>query len=88
MWELMKPLWCRSPNADSILPATQDIQRELNADLGDRNIAYSLMTTASRTNRENNVELLGWGPEGWVEVDAVWRKFLDYKVMCVEVSTA
>ena len=31
-WELMKPSWCPSPNADSILRATQDIQRELNAD--------------------------------------------------------
>ena len=32
VWELIKPSWCPSPNADSILRATQDIQRELNAD--------------------------------------------------------
>ena len=30
--ELMRPSWCPSPNADSILRATQDVQRELNAD--------------------------------------------------------
>ena len=29
VWELMKPSWCPSPNADSILHATQDVQREL-----------------------------------------------------------
>ena len=27
VWELMKPSWCPSPNADSILRATQDVQR-------------------------------------------------------------
>ena len=32
VWELMRPSWCPSPNADSILRATQDVQRELNAD--------------------------------------------------------
>ena len=32
VWELMKPSWCPSPNADSILRATQDGQRELNSD--------------------------------------------------------
>ena len=32
VWELMRPLLCPSPNADSILRATQDVQRELNAD--------------------------------------------------------
>ena len=26
VWELMKPSWCPSPNADSILRATQDVQ--------------------------------------------------------------
>ena len=31
-WELTKPSWCPSPNADSILRATQDVQRELNTD--------------------------------------------------------
>ena len=29
VWELMRPSWCPSPNADSILRATQDVQREL-----------------------------------------------------------
>ena len=28
VWELMKPSWCPSPNADSILRATQDVQRD------------------------------------------------------------
>ena len=32
VWELMKPSWFPSPNADSILRATQDVQRELNSD--------------------------------------------------------
>ena len=32
VWELMRPSWCPSPNADSILWATKDVQRELNAD--------------------------------------------------------
>ena len=58
----MKPSWCPSPNADSILRETQDIQRELNADcyLHDLNIICNLMTTTSRSNQENNVELPGW----------------------------
>ena len=40
VWELMKPSWCPSPNGDSILRATLDMQRELNSDckLRDLNI--------------------------------------------------
>ena len=47
---------------------TQDVQTELNSDcnLRDLNIIYNLMTTASNSNRENNVELPGWGAEDWV----------------------
>ena len=58
-----------SPNADSILRATQDVQRELNADcnLRDLNIIYNVMITASRSNGEDKVELPGWGPEDWVK---------------------
>ena len=69
VWELMRPSWCPSPNADSRLRATQDVQRELNADcdLRDLNIIYNVMTTASRSNREDKVELPGWGPEDWVK---------------------
>ena len=69
VWELMRPSWCPSPNADSILRATQDVQRELNADcdLRDMNIIYNVMTTASRSNGEDKVELPGWGPEDWVK---------------------
>ena len=69
VWELMKPSWCPSPNADLILRATQDVQRELNADcnLRDLNIIYNLMTTASKSNGEVKVELPGWGPEDWVK---------------------
>ena len=61
VWELMKPSWCQSPKADLILRATQDAQRELNSDcsLRDLNIIYNLMTTASKSNRENSVELPG-----------------------------
>ena len=69
VWELMKPSWCPSPNADSILRATQDIQRELNShcNLRDHNIIYNLMTTASKSNGEDKIELPGWGPENWVK---------------------
>ena len=69
VWELMKPSWCPSPNADSILRATQDIQRELNVDcnLRDLNIIYNVMITASKSNGEDRVELPGWGPEDWVK---------------------
>ena len=69
VWELMRPSWCPSPNAESILRATQDVQRELNADcnLRDLNIIYNVMTTASRSNGEDKVELPGWGPEDCVK---------------------
>ena len=54
---------------DSILRATQDVQRELNADcnLRDLNIIYNVMITASKSNGEDKVELPGWGPEDWVK---------------------
>ena len=67
--ELMRPSWSPIPNADSILRATQDVQRELNADcnLRDLNIIYNVMTTASRSSGEDKVELTGWGPEDWVK---------------------
>ena len=80
VWELMRPSWCPSPNADSILLATKDVQRELNADcnLRDLNIIYNVMTTAS-------VELPGWGPEDWLNLVAVWQKYVDWKVTFVQV---
>ena len=67
--ELMRSSWCASPNADSILRATQDVQRELNADcnLRDLNIIYNVMITASKSNGEDKVELPGWGPEDWIK---------------------
>ena len=69
VWELMRPSWCPSPNADSILRTTKDLPRELNADcnLRDLNIIYNVMITASRSNGEDKVELPGWGPEDWVK---------------------
>ena len=59
--ELMKPSWCPSPNADSILRATQDVQSKLNSDcnLRDLNVINNLMTTAIKGNRENSLELPG-----------------------------
>ena len=65
----MKPSWCPSANADSILRTTQEMQRELNSDcnLRDLNIIYNLMTTTSKSNGEDKVELPGWGPEDWVK---------------------
>ena len=72
VWELMKPSWCPSSNADSILLVTQDVQRELNSDcklniLRELNIIYNVMTTASRSNGEDKEELPGWAPEDWVK---------------------
>ena len=69
VWELMRPSWCPSPNADSILLATQDAQREPNAyfNLRDLNIIYNVMTTASKSNRKDKVELPGREPEDWVK---------------------
>ena len=69
VWELMRPSWCPSPNADSILLATQDAQRELNSDcnLRDINFIYNVMTTASKSNGKDKVEMPGWGPEDWVK---------------------
>ena len=65
----MKPSKCLTPNANSILRATQDVQRELNSDcnLHGLNIIYNLMTTASKRNGEDKVELPGWRPEDWVK---------------------
>ena len=69
VWELMRPSLCPSPNADSILFATQYVQKELNADcnLRDLYIKNKVMTTASKSNGEEKVELPGWGPEEWVK---------------------
>ena len=69
VWELMRPSWCPSPNADSILRATKDVQRVLKADcnMRDLNIIYNVMITASRSNGEDKVELPGWGTEDWVK---------------------
>ena len=60
VWELKRPSWCPSPNADSILRATQVVQRELiaNCSLRDLNFIYNVMITASRSNGE---------PEDWVK---------------------
>ena len=57
VWELMKPSCCPSPNADSILRATQVVQRKLNSDcnLRDLNIIHNLMTTASKSNGEDKL---------------------------------
>ena len=80
VWELMKPSWCPSPNADSILRATQDVQMELNSgcNLRDLNIIYNLMTTASKSNGEDKVELEGQicGGLDWVNALAKQHKQL------------
>ena len=74
VWELMKPSWCPSPKVDLILCATQDLQRELNSDcnLPELNFIYNLMTTASRSTRENNVELLS-AESLWTRISCMWR---------------
>ena len=87
MWELMRPSWCPSPNADSILQATEDGQRELNADcnLRDLNIIYNVMKTVSKSNGEDKVELPGWDQKTGLNLVAVWQKSVDWKVTFVEV---
>ena len=61
LWELKKPSWCPSPNANSILRATQDVQKEQNSDCKLRvlYIIYNLMTAATKSNGEDEVELPG-----------------------------
>ena len=73
----MKPSWWPSPNVGTILRARQDVQRELNSDcnLRDLNIIYNLMTTASKSNGENKVELPDWGPEDWVKPGSCLAEF-------------
>ena len=77
VWELMKPSWCPSPNANSILRATQDVQRELNSDsnLRDLNIIYNLMTIASKSHAKTKKELPGWRPEDWVKPGSCLAEF-------------
>ena len=69
VWELMRPSWCPSPNADSILRATQDVQGELNSDcnLRDLSIIFNLMKTVSNSSAEDKVELPDSRPEDWVK---------------------
>ena len=76
VWELIKPSWCPILMADSILRATQDVQRELISDcnLRDLNIIYNLMMTASKSNGEDKIELPGCGPE---DLLAVWQRSVD-----------
>ena len=90
VWELMRPSWCPSPNADSILLATQDVQRELNADcnLCDLNIIYNVMTTASKSNGEDKVELLAGDQKTGLNLVAVWQQSVDWKITFVEVWIA
>ena len=79
VWELMKPSWCLSPVADLILRARKDVQRELISDcnLLDLNIIYNLMTTASKSNGEDKVELPGWDQRTGSNLVAVWQKSVD-----------
>ena len=87
VWELMRPSWCPSRNADLILLATQDVQRELSADcnLRDLNIIYNVMTTASKSNGEDKVELPSWGLEDWVKPSSCLAEVCGLEVSFVEV---
>ena len=66
--ELMKTSWCPIPNADSILRATQVVQKELNSDcnLQDLNFNYNLMTTLW--------SCLAGDQKTGLSLVAVWRK--------------
>ena len=89
VWELMRPSWCPSPSADSILRATQDVQRELNADcnLRDLNIIYNVMITASKSNGEDKWSCLAGDQKTGSNLVAVWWKSVDWRVTFVEVWT-
>ena len=43
VWELLRPSLCPSPNADSMLRSTQDVQRKLNADCNLRDLNIIIM---------------------------------------------
>ena len=93
--ELMKSSWCPGPNADSIWRATQYVQRELNVEcnLRDLNTIYSLMTTASKSNGENEAELPGWRPKHWVKPGSCLAKLCGFEghicggLDCVKILT-
>ena len=87
VWELMRPSWCPSPNADSILRATQDVQRELNADcnLRDHNNIYNVMTTASKKTGKTKWSCLAGDQRTGLNLVAIWQKSVDWKVTFVEV---
>ena len=84
VWELMKQHGVRVPmlNADSMLRVTHGIQRELKADINlrDLNTTFDLMITTSRSSREKNVELPGWGAEDWVKPGCCLTKVSRKKV--------
>ena len=57
--------------------------------LSDLNIIYNLITTASKSNREDKVELPGLAPEEWVKPEdwvAVLRKSVAWRVTSVEAG--
>ena len=62
VWELMKPSWCPSPNADSISRATQEVQRELNSDfnLRDLNIIYNQLDDNSLQEQQRKQGGVAW----------------------------
>ena len=87
VWELMRPSWCPSPHADSILLATQDVQRELYADcnLRDLYIIYNVMTIASKSNGKTKWSCLAGDQKTGLNLLAVWQKSVDWKVTFVDV---
>ena len=90
VWEMMRPSWCPSPNADLILLATQDVQSKLNADcnLRDLIIIYNVMTTASKSNGKTKWSCLAGDQKTGLNLVAVWQKSVDWKVTVVEVWIA
>ena len=79
VWKLTKLSWCPRNNADSILRATQDVQRELNSDcnLRDLNIIYHLITTVSKATKEAMWSCLAEDQRTGLNLVAVWRKSVD-----------
>ena len=86
VWELMRPSWCPSPNSDSILRATQDVQRELNADcnLRDLNIINNVMKQPLGATGKRKWSCLAGDQKTGSNLVAVWQKSVDWKVTFVE----
>ena len=83
----MKPEGCTKPNADTILRATQEVQRELNADSNLREpfTLFNLLTAGLGSIETRLLELPGWETEDLFEPGSCLAKICDLEGhMCGE----